>query len=825
MKTNIATSFLISLVLHITILYSFFSLYPVKIRVSGTTVNVHIVSTPGTIKKTLSPVKQKELRPNKYYTINKGDTLWDLSKKFLNDPYRWPEFVKDNPQIKDPNMLYAGATIRMPKSVLNKTETPIVMTAEAGEEQYGHDSMSHAVVELKKIIKTKDVKKTVVSAKKKEPDHSPEKLVAMTKPKTKKTTKKKTVTANSKMEISLSGPITTMLTDDRKLVKQPKTTTLKKPQKKLTIVDEQTVTEKDTVKKVVVNIAEDGTSKKEKDAVKEVFVKEETTPDETDKKEEVIIGAVAKPEKQIVTPKTTAKKKPVAVDLSNNDELYKEEGGLKELLPTKILTDIAELVEPPKKPLQEKAVIEIEEEEAVEEETAADKPDDELQKDKPELSEPPTTTLTEIAKLIEPLKEPLQEEEAVEEVTATGKLNKNEIDQKAKTDMKETPVVDTSVEEVTAPEKQIIAAEPTTKKETTTNKIDANETGEKEKAETEEEPDTTVLKAKRVYKLSKKTGITKHPKKGRESTTEPAVSIKDQASLIATEGGGKPEVADKTTAIAPISIKAETDANTSPIGPPEPIKKLAAVAVKKNADETNSGESSKDNKTSQEEEEPLVKDKGAPEVLTSQDDISPPLKPELPSVSTTGSHKKTKRNGDTTEKPKETAAAAVVEEKTRGFLLTNDIIISVFLNEFNIADIDFKLSSEPHPSNRKRRRITTHASKRDISMKEFGSKKDKKVFTVHKADNGVYYFMMTNNGATAQTTSLTFLLYGGKNGERTKEIKDITINATDSVTFKFVMPETVFWSDDKIFTGTIEGPDSITKYNEELGIVWTEKKR
>jgi len=44
----------------------------------------------------------------KLYTVVPGDTLWDLSAKFLSDPYLWPQLWEHNRYILDAHWIYPG---------------------------------------------------------------------------------------------------------------------------------------------------------------------------------------------------------------------------------------------------------------------------------------------------------------------------------------------------------------------------------------------------------------------------------------------------------------------------------------------------------------------------------------------------------------------------------------------------------------------------------------------------------------------------------------------------------------------------------------------
>jgi len=62
----------------------------------------------------------------KEYKVKKGDTLWDISNKELKDPFLWPKIWKENPGIKNPDLIYPDQIVKIPLYLLQKeVEAPV----------------------------------------------------------------------------------------------------------------------------------------------------------------------------------------------------------------------------------------------------------------------------------------------------------------------------------------------------------------------------------------------------------------------------------------------------------------------------------------------------------------------------------------------------------------------------------------------------------------------------------------------------------------------------------------------------------------------------
>lgn len=72
----------------------------------------------------LTSVASAQVQEYKDYAVERGDTLWDITKQELKDPFLWPKVWTANPEISNPDRIYPNQKIRIPLHLLQKELAP-----------------------------------------------------------------------------------------------------------------------------------------------------------------------------------------------------------------------------------------------------------------------------------------------------------------------------------------------------------------------------------------------------------------------------------------------------------------------------------------------------------------------------------------------------------------------------------------------------------------------------------------------------------------------------------------------------------------------------
>lgn len=73
-------------------------------------------------------IRLREGHPQQY-SVARGDTLWDISARFLQQPWQWPQVWAVNPQVRNPHLIYPGDVLNLvyldgqPRIVLQRGES------------------------------------------------------------------------------------------------------------------------------------------------------------------------------------------------------------------------------------------------------------------------------------------------------------------------------------------------------------------------------------------------------------------------------------------------------------------------------------------------------------------------------------------------------------------------------------------------------------------------------------------------------------------------------------------------------------------------------
>ncbi len=115
----------------------------------------------------ITPLDSEE--ETKLITIEKGDTLWDLCQKYLEDPLKWRELSKYN-DFTNPNLIYPGEKLRIPLSmaipIADKAEEDVKEQQEELEKL--HANLAESEAERDKLMaEIKGLNDTMAELKKK----------------------------------------------------------------------------------------------------------------------------------------------------------------------------------------------------------------------------------------------------------------------------------------------------------------------------------------------------------------------------------------------------------------------------------------------------------------------------------------------------------------------------------------------------------------------------------------------------------------------------------------------------------------------------------
>jgi len=94
-----------------------------------------------------SPCSAEEIK----HTVVKGDTLWDISMKYLQTPWKWPLVWADNQDITNPHLIYPGDLVVITRDG-DRTIIKIIPSSARGGAETTYTVQEAAAVKDKSIV-------------------------------------------------------------------------------------------------------------------------------------------------------------------------------------------------------------------------------------------------------------------------------------------------------------------------------------------------------------------------------------------------------------------------------------------------------------------------------------------------------------------------------------------------------------------------------------------------------------------------------------------------------------------------------------------------
>lgn len=113
------------------------------------------------------PAEEVDSVSSVYYTVKKGDTLWDLSRRFSNDSWQWPGMWGNNKQLKNPHLIYPGQRIKL----FRRNDIEQIRKLEAVAEEVARNE---SLEEVPEFVEPEETEKVVENVDKVEIEPTPE---------------------------------------------------------------------------------------------------------------------------------------------------------------------------------------------------------------------------------------------------------------------------------------------------------------------------------------------------------------------------------------------------------------------------------------------------------------------------------------------------------------------------------------------------------------------------------------------------------------------------------------------------------------------------
>ncbi|VAW50938.1 Uncharacterized protein with LysM domain, COG1652 [hydrothermal vent metagenome] len=110
------------------------------------------------VKAPTKEIRVKTQYPRQY-TVKKGDTLWEISSMFLQDPWYWPEIWQKNQQVANPHLIFPGDVL----TLIYVNGQPQMRVNEAEHRQIQQENGGRPVKKLSPSIRTSPLKASIPS--------------------------------------------------------------------------------------------------------------------------------------------------------------------------------------------------------------------------------------------------------------------------------------------------------------------------------------------------------------------------------------------------------------------------------------------------------------------------------------------------------------------------------------------------------------------------------------------------------------------------------------------------------------------------------------